>query len=54
MLARAYLRASTIEQDAGRAKAQLREFADARGLRIASYHMENDSGASSDGAQSRR
>jgi DNA invertase Pin-like site-specific DNA recombinase len=46
MFVRAYLRASTIEQDASRAKAQLDQFATDRGLVIASYYVENESGAS--------
>lgn len=46
MFVRAYLRASTKEQDAQRAKADLESFAKERGLRIASYYVENESGAS--------
>lgn len=46
MFVRAYLRASTVEQDASRAKAQLEQFAAERGLVIASYYVENESGAS--------
>ena len=46
MFIRAYLRASTQEQDAGRARADLDAFATERGLTIASYYMENESGAS--------
>lgn len=46
MFVRAYLRASTIEQDAGRAKEQLEQFATERSLVIASYYVENESGAS--------
>jgi len=45
MFFRAYLRASTVEQDAGRAKADLDAFATERGLRIAAYYVENESGA---------
>lgn len=45
MLARLYLRASTNEQDAGRAKADLEAFAEERGLRIAATYLENESGA---------
>lgn len=45
MLARAYLRASTDEQDATRARAQLEAFAEERGLIIASTYVENESGA---------
>jgi DNA invertase Pin-like site-specific DNA recombinase len=43
---RAYLRASTKEQDATRAKGKLDAFAKERGLDIASYYYENESGAS--------
>lgn len=46
MLARAYLRASTDEQDATRAKGALKAFAKERGLKIAAYYIENESGAS--------
>ncbi|QCR38897.1 recombinase family protein [Nissabacter sp. SGAir0207] len=42
----AYLRASTQEQDAERAKKRLQEFATERGHRIASWFVENVSGAS--------
>lgn len=45
MLARAYLRASTDEQDANRARAQLNAFAAERGLMVAATYMENESGA---------
>jgi DNA invertase Pin-like site-specific DNA recombinase len=43
---RAYLRASTEEQDASRARGQLDAFAKERNLTIASYYVENESGAS--------
>ncbi|MEK1891666.1 MAG: recombinase family protein [Phyllobacterium sp.] len=46
MLIRAYLRASTDEQDANRARAALKAFADTRDLRIGGYYVENESGAS--------
>ena len=46
MFVRAYLRASTSQQDATRAKGQIEAFAKERGLRIASYYVENESGAS--------
>lgn len=46
MFIRAYLRASTKEQDAARAKADLHAFAADRGLTIASTYLENESGAS--------
>ena len=42
----AYLRASTTQQDATRAKGQLDEFATANGMTISSYFTENESGAS--------
>ncbi|AEB59101.1 recombinase family protein [Ectopseudomonas mendocina] len=45
MMIRAYLRASTAEQDAGRAKEQLKEFAEQHGHRVAGYYVENESGA---------
>jgi DNA invertase Pin-like site-specific DNA recombinase len=43
---RAYLRASTKEQDAGRARADLEAFCKDRGLTIAATYLENESGAS--------
>jgi DNA invertase Pin-like site-specific DNA recombinase len=46
MFIRAYLRASTLEQDALRAKDTLKEFAAKHGHRIASYYIENKSGNS--------
>jgi len=46
MYVRAYLRASTKEQDAGRAKSDLIEFAKEWGLQIVSFYIENESGAS--------
>ncbi len=45
MFVRAYLRASTNDQDANRARDQLSAFASERGLRIAAYYVENESGA---------
>src|SRR5580692_641186 len=42
---RAYLRASTDEQDATRARDQLKAFASERGLTIVSWYIENESGA---------
>jgi DNA invertase Pin-like site-specific DNA recombinase len=41
----AYLRASTKEQDAGRAKNELTEFAKKHDLKISAYFLENESGA---------
>lgn len=46
MFTRAYLRASTKEQDASRARADLEAFASDRGLTIAATYTENESGAS--------
>ncbi|WP_306890353.1 recombinase family protein [Ancylobacter amanitiformis] len=46
MFVRAYLRASTREQDASRAKADLEAFAKERRLKIAATYVENESGAS--------
>lgn len=45
VLARMYLRASTNEQDASRARAALEAFAAERNLRIAATYVENESGA---------
>ncbi len=45
MFVRAYLRASTYEQDANRARDQLRSFAAERKLTIAAWYVENESGA---------
>lgn len=45
MHARAYLRASTNEQDANRARKQLEDFAAERGLEINTFYVENESGA---------
>ena len=46
MFVRAYLRASTEEQDANRAREQIQQFATEKGLTIAAYYTENESGAS--------
>jgi DNA invertase Pin-like site-specific DNA recombinase len=45
MFVRAYLRASTQTQNALRAREQVEAFAAERGLSIASYYIENESGA---------
>jgi DNA invertase Pin-like site-specific DNA recombinase len=45
MLTRLYLRASTNEQDAGRARAALESFAAEHSLTIAATYVENESGA---------
>jgi DNA invertase Pin-like site-specific DNA recombinase len=44
MFVRGYLRASTSEQDANRAKDQLKAFAAERGLNVAAWYAENESG----------
>jgi DNA invertase Pin-like site-specific DNA recombinase len=41
---RAYLRASTTSQDALRAKSSLIEFANSKGMHIASFYVEHESG----------
>lgn len=48
MFVRAYLRASTIEQDASRAREALDAFAASHGQAIASEYLENASGAKAD------
>jgi DNA invertase Pin-like site-specific DNA recombinase len=48
MFIRAYLRASTDEQDAGRARATLKQFATSHNKMIASEYLENASGATAD------
>jgi DNA invertase Pin-like site-specific DNA recombinase len=45
MYVRAYLRASTAEQNAERARAELEQFAEERSLTIAATYLENESGA---------
>lgn len=45
MFIRAYLRASTRGQDAQRARKDLEDFASERGMKIASWYVENESGA---------
>ena len=45
MFIRAYLRASTKEQDAKRAKNELIQFANDHGHKIAAFYVENESGA---------
>jgi DNA invertase Pin-like site-specific DNA recombinase len=45
---RAYLRASTSEQDASRAREQVETFAADRGLEVAAWYLENESGAKLD------
>lgn len=48
MFVRAYLRASTSEQDASRARAALEQFAANHGQHIACEYLENESGAKAD------
>lgn len=48
MFVRAYLRASTAEQDAERAREMLDQFASDHGKVVASRYIENDSGARAD------
>jgi DNA invertase Pin-like site-specific DNA recombinase len=45
MFVRAYLRASTSQQDATRAREQLEAFASEHNLSIAAFYVENESGA---------
>jgi DNA invertase Pin-like site-specific DNA recombinase len=45
---RAYLRASTDEQDASRARSQVEAFAADRGMQVAAWYIENESGAKLD------
>ena len=45
MFVRAYLRASTDDQDANRARDELKAFAAERGLSVAAWYVENESGA---------
>lgn len=54
MIIRAYLRASTKEQDATRARQQLKEFAESHGARVTTYYIENASGASAERVELQR
>ena len=45
MFVRCYLRASTDEQDATRARSDLERFASERGLTVAAWYVENESGS---------
>ncbi|WP_342165830.1 recombinase family protein [Methylobacterium sp. SD21] len=45
MFVRAYLRASTSDQDANRAREALASFAQERGLHVACWYVENESGS---------
>lgn len=51
MFVRAYLRASTVEQDASRAREALEQFAASHGHKIAAQYLENASGAQADRAE---
>ena len=54
MMIRAYLRASTGKQDAGRARSAIQEFVAAHGERVAAWYVENASGRDADRAELRR
>ena len=54
MIIRAYLRASTRDQDANRAREQLKTFAHEHGARITTYYVENASGANLERAELQR
>ena len=54
MFIRAYLRASTTDQDAQRARKALNDFAEQHQQKVASYYAENASGASPDRDELRR
>ena len=54
MFVRGYLRASTADQDASRASAWLEAFAAERGQPVASWYIENASGATADRRELRR
>lgn len=54
MFIRAYLRASTDEQDASRAHDQLDAFAKDYGHKVATWYTENESGAKADRSELRR
>ena len=54
MFIRAYLRASTSDQDANRARENLEWFAQDQGHRIAARYVENASGASPERLELRR
>src|SRR6056297_1309740 len=54
MFIRAYLRASTADQDASRARASLENFVADHDQKVASWYVENASGAASDRRELRR
>ena len=54
MFIRAYLRASTTDQDANRARESLQQFVTRHDHKIAAFYVENASGASAERAELRR
>lgn len=54
MFIRGYLRASTDDQDASRAREQIAAFASEQGQAVACWYVENASGASAERAELRR
>ncbi|MCG7605687.1 recombinase family protein [Halomonas sp. MM17-34] len=54
MFIRGYLRASTDDQDASRARDQIADFASEQGQAVASWYTENASGASAERGELRR
>ena len=54
MFIRAYLRASTADQDANRARESLEQFIAGHGHKIAAFYIENASGASANRTELRR
>lgn len=54
MIIRAYLRASTRDQDANRAREQLKSFAEDHSARVTTFYVENASGASIERAELQR
>jgi DNA invertase Pin-like site-specific DNA recombinase len=51
MFIRCYLRSSTTEQDAKRSKSELEQFAKQKGVQIASFYIENQSGTTLERAE---
>ena len=54
MFIRTYLRASTSDQDANRARESLEQFVSTHNHKVAAFYVENASGASADRAELRR
>lgn len=54
LIIRAYLRASTREQDANRAREQLQTFAASHGQRVTTFYVENASGANANRVELQR